>query len=201
MGPVSANGSSSTSALINGASPTNGGAIEAGMRGKVRPRDARQARLGQSFAQVVAIFMRDPNYRALPVGDLEWLALPPLMAGQFRLGQTHLGGGKPAQEDAGMLLPVAVALWARVSDQIDATLSTTLDKQVRLKPDQWASGQNLWLMAVAGDPRALPTFLKQLRTTEFKGQTVKIRAHGKDGKVSIKTLEALTVPAPVLPAA
>ena len=159
-----------------------------------RPRDARQTRFAQSFAQIVAVLMRDPNFRNMRLADLEWLVLPPVMAGQFRLAQipSQYGRAKGQQsgkgQEGGVLVPVAVALWARVSPHIDKSLSENLDKQVRLQPGDWASGDNLWLMAVAGDRRAVPKFLEQLGETEFKGQHVKMRLRGPDGKVVVKTL-------------
>ena len=152
----------------------------------VRPRDARQARFAQSFAQIVAVLMRDPNFRNMRLADLEWLVLPPVMAAQFRLAQIPMQQGRA--QDGGILVPVAVALWARVSAQLDNGLSDNLDKQVRLRPNEWASGDHLWLMAVAGDQRALPKFLEQLGETEFKGQRVKMRMRGPDGKVVVKVL-------------
>ena len=85
-------------------------------------------------------------------------------------------------------MPVAVALWARVSAHIDKQMSENLDKQVRLHPADWASGDNIWLMAVAGDPRAVPKFLEQLADKEFKGKAVKMRMRTPDGKVVVKAL-------------
>ena len=85
-------------------------------------------------------------------------------------------------------MPVAVALWARVSDAVDKALSENLDKPVRLRPADWASGDNIWLMAVAGDQRAVPKFLEQLAQTEFKGQRVKMRLRGPENTVVVKTL-------------
>ena len=152
-----------------------------------RPRDARQARFAQSFSQIVAVLMRDANFRNMRLADLEWLVLPPVMAGQFRLGHAMRPAGK-TQKGAGISVPVAVALWARVSPDIDKGLSEALDKPVHLRPNQWASGNILWLMAAAGDPRAKPHFLKQLAETEFKGQHVKMRLRGPDGKVVVKAL-------------
>lgn len=152
-----------------------------------RPREARQARMAQAFSQVVAVLMRDTNFRNLKIGDLEWLVLPPIMAGQFRLGHA----AKPADErvrEAGISIPVAVVLWARVSAQIDKAFSEELDKPMQLRPNQWASGDNIWIMATAGDRRALPHFLKELSQSVFKGQTVKMRARGAEGKVLVKTL-------------
>jgi len=166
-----------------------------------RPRDLRQARFALTFSQVVSVLMRDPNFRKLRLADLEWLVLPPVMSGQFSLAQAPMqppgvkapGSGKAGQEsakakDGGFLVPVAVALWASVSANIDKALSGNLEKQVRLHPAEWASGDNLWLMAVAGDQRALPTFLKRLRDEEFKGKQVKMRMRGADGKMVVKTI-------------
>jgi len=162
----------------------------------IRPRDARQLRLGQSFAQVVAVLMRDRNFSQMRLADLEWLVLPPVMSGQFRLAQMPAPPGRApgaAQasakgKDGGVLVPVAVALWASVSASIDKQLSENLDKVVRLGSGDWASGDNLWLMAVGGDRRVLPKFIDQLVKTELKGQRVKMRVRGPGNTVVVKTL-------------
>ena len=171
----------------NGASTPKGEAAKAA-RAAVRPRDARQARMAQTFAQIVAVLMRDPNFRNLRLADLEWLVLPPVMAGQFRLGHAARPAGTGTAQQGGISVPVAVALWARVSPQLDKGLAENLDKQVRLRPNEWASGDNLWLIAAAGDPRAVPPFLKQLAQTEFKDKRMKMRLRGPDGNVVVKTL-------------
>jgi len=158
----------------------------------MRPRDARQLRFAQSFAQIVGVLMRDANFRKMRIADLEWLVLPPVMAGQFRLAQAPSplarGKGQQGGQEGGVLVPVAVALWARVSDTVDKALAETLDKAVRLRADQWASGDNIWLMAVAGDERAVPKFLEQLAKTEFAGRRVKMRVRGPENSVVVKTL-------------
>ena len=120
--------------------------------------------------------------------DLEWLVLPPIMSGQFRLAQMPAPQGRLKGKDGGVLVPVAVALWARVSAAVDKQLSEGLDKTVRLGPGDWASGDNVWLMAVAGDRRAIPKFIDQLAKTEFKGQRVKMRVRGPGNSVVVKTL-------------
>jgi cytolysin-activating lysine-acyltransferase len=141
--------------------------------------------MARSFAQVVAVLMRDARLRNLKIADLEWLVLPPVMADQFRLG--HAGRpSEPGKAQQGVAIPVALALWARVSPEVDKALSENLDNQVRLRPDQWTSGDIVWLMALAGDPRAVPPFLKQLTEREFKGRRVKMRLRGPDGKVTVK---------------
>jgi hemolysin-activating ACP:hemolysin acyltransferase len=113
------------------------------------------------------------------------------MAGQFRLAHAMRPTGMRKADKTprgGVSVPVAVVLWARVSSEIDRGLSESLDKQVRLQPNQWASGNNVWLMAAGGDRRAVPHFLKQLADDVFKGQHVKMRLRGPDGKVIVKAL-------------
>jgi cytolysin-activating lysine-acyltransferase len=152
----------------------------------IRPHDVRNTRLAQSFAQVVAVLMRDPNFKQLPLADLEWLVLPPLMAGQFRLA--HMTSQPGNEKQPGMMVPVAVALWARVSPAIDQKLSENLDVPLRLQAYDWVSGDNLWLMVAAGDPRAIPPFMHQLQESEFKDAQVKLRRRGPDGKAMVATL-------------
>lgn len=155
----------------------------------VRARDARQSRFAQSFAQIVAVLMRDRNFRNMRLSDLEWLVLPPVMSGQFSLGQAPVPPAKgKAPTEGGVLVPVAVAMWARVSNEIDKRLSENLDKPVRLGVGEWATGDNIWLMAIAGDQKALPKFLEQLVANQFKGQRVKMRVRGPENTVVVKTL-------------
>ncbi len=158
-----------------------------------RPAEARQARMGQAFAQIVAVLMRDPGYRNLRLTDLEWLVLPPVMAGQWRLGQgpAPTPGNNASVQGAGgaMLVPMAVALWARISPSIEQRLKDNLEIPLMLRPDEWASGPNLWLIAAAGDPRYLPVFLQKLNELEFQGQEVKQRVRGADGKAVVMTLD------------
>jgi hemolysin-activating ACP:hemolysin acyltransferase len=157
-------------------------------KSSAQPDDAPQSPMGQSFAQIVAVLMRDPYYKNLKIADLEPLVLPPVMAGQFRLahGTRRLDGTK--EEQRALAFPVGVALWARVSPAVDKGLAENLDKNVWLRAADWTSGDILWLMALAGHARTMPAFLQQLAETEFKGKVVKMRVTEPDGKVTLKTL-------------
>jgi cytolysin-activating lysine-acyltransferase len=132
--------------------------------------------------------MRDPAYKNLRVADLEWLVLPPIMAGQFQLAHAPRPMAPGEVKQGGILVPVAAALWARVSPQVDKALSETLDKAVQLSSAAWTSGDILWLLAVAGDRRATPAFLKQLQESEFKGKQVKMRLRSPDGQLVVSDL-------------
>ena len=82
--------------------------------------------MAQSFAQVVAVLMRDARFRNLKIADLEWLVLPPVMAGQFRLGHAGLPS-EPGKAQQGVAVPAALALWARVSPEVDKSVWEKLD--------------------------------------------------------------------------
>jgi hemolysin-activating ACP:hemolysin acyltransferase len=179
----------STRAASNGADTLQPATVA---KPAMRPSEAHHDRMTQSFANVVAVLMRDPGFRNLRLADLEWLVLPPILSGQWRLAHSSAQppSAKPgdAKPESRMLVPVAVALWASVSPEIDKRLSENLDKPMKLRPNEWLTGNIPWLVAVAADRRAFPKFLKQLEENEFKGKQVKLRANGPDGKVVVKML-------------
>lgn len=49
--------------------------------------EARRERMAQSFADIVGVLMRDPGFRNLRLADLEWLVLPPILTGQWRMAR------------------------------------------------------------------------------------------------------------------
>jgi cytolysin-activating lysine-acyltransferase len=142
---------------------------------------AKKSRFAQVFANAIAVLMRDVNYRELRLKDLEHLLLPPVIAGQCAVAQAKSGKDGP-------LIPIAVALWARVSPAIDKKLSADLDKPVNLRPNDWVSGDNVWMIMLAGDQKALPGFLQELLAKDLKGKSVKIRTTAKDGTRSVRVL-------------
>src|SRR5262245_50096191 len=68
-----------------------------------------------AFAQIVSVLMRSPRYRHYTLGDLEWLVVPALATGQWRVV-----GAQSKQNRVSF--PVAVALWARRSREVDKKL-------------------------------------------------------------------------------
>lgn len=141
---------------------------------------AQQAQFAQLFSQAVAVLMRDQNYKNLPLRELEFL-LPPIMGGQCAIANAKATADGP-------FVPVAMALWAKVSPAVDQQLGENLDKPVRLKPGDWTSGNIPWLITLAGSPPALASFVKQLCQKEFKGQSVKMRSTDKSGARTVQVL-------------
>lgn len=147
----------------------------------VKKRAAIAVRNSLAFAQIVSVLMRSPHFARHTLADLQWLVLPPLMLGNFRIAEAK-------SKQNGVAVPVAVAVWASVSAEVDKRLSDNLDKPVRLRPNEWRSGDILWLLYAVGDTRVMPEFMKQLGESTFKGRKVKVRKRGQDGKPTLGLL-------------
>jgi hemolysin-activating ACP:hemolysin acyltransferase len=136
------------------------------------------------FTQIVSLLMRSPRHKHYALTDLEWLVLPPLERGQLKIAEAK------TQPD-GPTVPAGFLLWASVSPEIDKRLSQTPNAPMRLRPDEWKSGDILWLIETIGDPRVLKELLKHFRDSIPSGGDVKLRTGSRDGKVAITTLGAL----------
>jgi cytolysin-activating lysine-acyltransferase len=139
----------------------------------------RRAAIRQSlaFAQIISVLMCSPHYQHYTLGDLEWLVLPPLLTGQFSVAEARLNEGGPR-------FPAAVALWASVSADVDKRLSENQTVPIRLRPDEWKSGDILWLVDAIGDGRVVPALLKQLGEGAWRGRDVKTRVRKKSGQTN-----------------
>lgn len=133
-----------------------------------------------AFGHVVSLLMQSPLYRHYAVADLEWLAVPPLLTGTFAIAEARPQADGPS-------FPVAAVLWACVSPDVDKRLTENVSGPIRLRPDEWRSGEQLWVIAVAGDPKVASGLVQQLSTSTFKGRA-KICAAGPDGKVTVQSL-------------
>lgn len=138
-------------------------------------------RISAAFGEIVSIFMRTPAYAKMPLSDLESIVVPAVATGQFTLAE----GQSKAN---GLVHPVGVVLWARVSDEVDGRMSQDPAQPARLKPVEWSSGDKVWVMEALGDPRVVEAMLKKMSETAWAGRTVKFRTRNKDGQAVIATL-------------
>ncbi|WP_306030725.1 toxin-activating lysine-acyltransferase [Stappia sp. MMSF_3263] len=104
------------------------------------PSKIREINAG--FGEIVALLARDPRHRHMSLGDLEWAVMPPLRAGQFLTVR-----GKIKDRDD-LSVPLAVALWAKVSPEVNDKLDAqkAAGARFRLAPHEWTSGEIPWLM-------------------------------------------------------
>lgn len=136
-----------------------------------------------AFGQITSVLMRAQQYKHHALSDLEWLVVPAVMTGQYSLAE--------AQSKAnGLTAPVGVLLWASVSAEVDKRLSENLDAPLRLKPEEWKSGDILWIIDAVGEPKMIQAMLKRMAAKDWAGRTIKMKARDKDGKVRIGVLSA-----------
>ena len=118
-------------------------ALSAGASGRppmteeARTRAAIALHLSAAFAQIVTVLLRSPQHKHLALTDLEWLVFPPLTTGQFAVANVQA-------KEGGASMPAAIVLWASVSPEVDKKLSENLVGPMRLRPDEWKSGETLW---------------------------------------------------------
>lgn len=113
--------------------------------------------LSASFAQVTMALMMTPRYRNLLLRDLEEFVLHPLIHDRIALALPKKPEGAP--EAAASLQPVVgIAIWARVSAEADARIREQVTGgvfPVRLKPEDWNSGEIVWLLDVIAPSKPL----------------------------------------------
>jgi hemolysin-activating ACP:hemolysin acyltransferase len=119
-----------------------------------------------NFGGAVSLFMRSPAHRHYTLADLEWCLVPALALNQFLVAEAKLPDGKA--------VPVALVLWARVSPEIDARLSAAPRYPIRLHPNEWRSGDVIWIVDAAGEPKAIQQCFETLAKTVFQGKQFKM---------------------------
>jgi len=103
-----------------------------------------RAQVRESFGKIVMSLMALPRYRHQTIGDLQHLVLEPLIRDRVAMAYPSDAEGM-AQDMSGL------AIWASVSEEVDAKIREQVRAgvfPVRLKADEWASGDINWLLDV-----------------------------------------------------
>jgi hemolysin-activating ACP:hemolysin acyltransferase len=114
----------------------------------VEARAQFEARVGQ----IVLVLTNLPRYRHQTLADLAHLVLDPLARDRIAVATAK---GR-AVDDA----LAGIAIWATVSDEVDRKISEQVKGgafPVRLKSQDWTSGDTVWLLDVIAPNRELAT--------------------------------------------
>lgn len=141
-----------------------------------------------AFGQITSVLMRTQHYRQSKIADLEWLVVPALTTGQFSLAEAH-------SRSNGISAPVGVVLWASVSPEVDARLAASQDVPVRLNPNEWKSGDIIWVVDAVGEPQTVQAMLRRMAEKDWRGRQVKMKARDQSGVLRVGRLAAAP-PAP-----
>jgi hemolysin-activating ACP:hemolysin acyltransferase len=120
----------------------------------------------ESFGKVVMAMMMLPRYRHQTLADLQHLVLEPLIRDRVAVAQ-------PA-DSANALSDIAgVAIWASVSEEVDAQIREQVRAGVfplRLKSEDWNSGSINWLLdVIAPDPQTTARVIANFRQVVKEG--------------------------------
>jgi hemolysin-activating ACP:hemolysin acyltransferase len=125
-----------------------------------------RAHVRESFGKVAMSMMMLPRYRQQTIADLQHLVLEPLMRDRIAIAQ-RAGSDVAAQDIAG------VAIWASVSDEVDAKIRDQIAGGVwpiRLASEDWNSGSNNWLIdVIAADQKSTASVIANFRQVVKEG--------------------------------
>ena len=148
----SKNGAAGTDAGQADVATQNGAATPAPDPAIVEKIATVRSHVRESFGKVVMAMMMLPRYRNQTLSDLQHLVLEPLIRDRIAIAFP----GKA--ENAAVADVVGVAIWASVSEEVDARIREQIQAgtfPVRLKAEDWNSGEINWLLdIIAPDQRA-----------------------------------------------
>lgn len=121
------------------------------------------------LGEVIWLMMYSAGHKHFFVTDLEWLAVPPVALRQFRLWRRNN-------------LPVAYASWAYLNEAAEARLMQGVRK---LSPNDWKSGDRLWLVDLVVPFGGTDEVLKELREQVFKDKKAKTLRPSPEGTMVV----------------
>jgi hemolysin-activating ACP:hemolysin acyltransferase len=113
---------------------------------------AFKAKIQASVGEVVLAMLNLPRYRSQSLADVMHLVVEPLT--RDRIAIAKVGGEGKLEETAG------IAIWASVSDEVDAKIREQIQARVfpvRLKAEDWNSGDTHWLLDVIAPSQKVAT--------------------------------------------
>jgi cytolysin-activating lysine-acyltransferase len=161
----------------NGVDATENALGANGVREEPTPEEIK---FSVTFTRVISVLSRSPHYKHYTLSDLEWLVVPPMLSSQCAVMEAKVNGRQ---------MPVATVLWASVSGDVDKRLTGSLMTPFKLRPDEWRSGDHVWVIAAEGDRGAVAVLLREIKATILRDCQVKMRTLGPDGRPTVSVLE------------
>ncbi len=129
------------------------------------------------LGEMVWVCSQSPIYKNLKIADIEWLMMPAILLEQYRVFHNEK-------------TPVGFALWAYLSEAVEKRMNNDMEqgKPVRLTPQEWKSGERLWLIEMvvpaANEQNKLTQILMaDLVKNVFKDKPFKFhQMHMEEGK-------------------
>ena len=112
------------------------------------------------------LMTRSPFHKHLFITDLEWLVMPAVALKQMRIFRNKK-------------MPIAYISWAYISEEVEKRL---LSGSVKLAPNDWKSGDKIWIIDHVAPFGGGHQFLKIIQEQVFKDKEVNLLRPKKQGK-------------------
>lgn len=145
--------------------------ISATVGAKEPPNAPQNLTVSEVFGQATWLMTQSRGHRTMFLSDLEWMLMPAILLRQFRLF--------PGKDQ-----PLGIALMGQLSDEASKRLETS----GKIKPEDWKSGDNLWLVELVAPFGQQDAMLGDLRATVFKGKQFKMYATDNTGQRQVITM-------------
>jgi cytolysin-activating lysine-acyltransferase len=148
------------------------------------PAEPSAPTVSHVLGEMAWLLTQSPLHKALAIGDLEWLVMPPLILRQFYIFRD---GDRP----------VGLALWAKCTPAAEAKLDRgMLEPENRLTLEEWNGGPAIWLVDLIApfanqENRQREIMIADLVSGPLAGQSFKF--HVTDpatGKRTVQTVGA-----------
>ncbi len=127
-----------------------------------------RSQVRESFGKIAMAMTALPRYRNQTIGDLQHLVLEPLIRDRVAMAYPKASDSSPMVDVAGL------AIWASVSEEVDAKIKEQIRAgsfPVRLKADEWASGDINWLLdVIAPDQKSTASVIANFKQVVKEGE-------------------------------
>lgn len=128
--------------------------------------------VGSALGEIAWLLSQSGTYRhSLFLGDLEWLVMPPLAYGQYRLFYAE---GQP----------VGVALWAYVTEEAEKRLAAG----GRIGANEWRDGSTIWLVELVAPFGHQEAMLEDLRSSALSDRRFRFLRVNAEGRREVVTV-------------
>jgi len=113
-----------------------------------------RSKVHETFGQVAMAMMAIPRYRHQSIADMSHILLDPLIRDRVAIANSAPDEKNPQGNLSG------IAIWASVSEEVDAKIRDQIKAGVfpiKLKADDWVSGDINWLLDVIAPNQQLTT--------------------------------------------
>lgn len=132
----------------------------------------QQLEISSILGTVAALMIDSPMHQHFFLADMKWLVIPPIHLRQFRIFRRDNH-------------PFAYVSWAMLSEEAGERLK---QGNHRLRPDEWRSGDQAWIIDMIAPFGGHEEVLKDLKRNVFKDVKVRVFQMAPD-KSSIAVTE------------